>query len=147
MTTPSFLDSIDSQLDWQREVYKDLHRNPEVSLDEHKTAERIESELPVLGLDVKRIGETGRVAVIENAEGPPSWLEPISMLSRSPRTPVSTSRPRSTESCTPVDTICMLPPSSARSDCSMSIVMPGQARTSPSSSLRVLRPVPADGQQ
>ncbi|SDR91530.1 hippurate hydrolase [Brevibacterium siliguriense] len=70
MKTPAFLDSIDSQLDWQRAVYKDLHRHPEVSLAEHKTAERIESELTGLGLDVKRIGCTGRVTVIENGEGP-----------------------------------------------------------------------------
>lgn len=70
MTTPSFLDSIGSQLDWQREVYKDLHRDPEVSFDEHKIADRIAAELTVLGLDVSRIGEIGRVAVIENAEGP-----------------------------------------------------------------------------
>ena len=70
MMTPSFLDSIGSQLDWQREVYKDLHRDPEVSFDEHKIADRIAAELTVLGLDVSRIGEIGRVAVIENAEGP-----------------------------------------------------------------------------
>lgn len=70
MTTPSFLDSIGSQLDWQREVYKDLHRDPEVSFDEHKIADRIAAELTVLGLDASRIGEIGRVAVIENAEGP-----------------------------------------------------------------------------
>ncbi|MGO3023506.1 MAG: hypothetical protein ACTIIH_09735 [Brevibacterium sp.] len=70
MTTPSFLDSIDSQLDWQREVYKDFHRHPEISFAEHKTAERVESDLTGLGLDVRRIGETGRVEVIENAEEP-----------------------------------------------------------------------------
>lgn len=70
MTTPSFLDSIDSQLDWQREVYKDLHRNPEVSLDEHKTADRIAAELEGLGLEVTRISATGLVAVIDNGTGP-----------------------------------------------------------------------------
>ena len=70
MTTPSFLDSIGSQLDWQREVYKDLHRDPEVSFDEHKTADRIAAELTVLGLAVSRIVEIGSVAVIENAGGP-----------------------------------------------------------------------------
>ncbi len=68
--TPSFLDSIDSQLDWQREVYKDLHRNPEVSLDEHKTADRIAAELEGLGLEVTRISATGLVAVIDNGTGP-----------------------------------------------------------------------------
>ena len=70
MTTPSFLDSIDSQLDWQREVYKDLHRNPEVSLDEHKTADRIAAELEGLGLEVTRISATGLVSVIDNGTGP-----------------------------------------------------------------------------
>jgi amidohydrolase len=70
MTTPEFLDSIDSQLEWQRDLYKHLHQHPELSLDEHETAERIESELTGLGLDVKRIGGTGRVAVIENGDGP-----------------------------------------------------------------------------
>ncbi|MCU4297294.1 amidohydrolase [Brevibacterium permense] len=70
MTTPSFLDSIASQLDWQREVYKDLHRNPEVSLDEHKTADRIAVELEGLGLEVTRISATGLVAVIDNGTGP-----------------------------------------------------------------------------
>ncbi|MGM0697469.1 MAG: amidohydrolase [Actinomycetota bacterium] len=70
MTTPSFLDSIDSELDWQREVYKDLHRNPEVSLDEHKTADRIAAELEGLGLEVTRISATGLVAVIDNGTGP-----------------------------------------------------------------------------
>ena len=70
MTTPLFLDSIDSQLDWQREVYKDLHRNPEVSLDEHKTADRIAAELEGLGLEVTRISATGLVAVIDNGTGP-----------------------------------------------------------------------------
>ena len=70
MMTPSFLDSIDSQVDWQREVYKDLHRNPEVSLDEHKTADRIAAELEGLGLEVTRISATGLVAVIDNGTGP-----------------------------------------------------------------------------
>ncbi|AMT92477.1 amidohydrolase [Brevibacterium linens] len=70
MTTPAFLNSIDSQLDWQREVYKDLHRNPEVSLEEHKTADRIASELGELGLEVTRISDTGLVTVIENGSGP-----------------------------------------------------------------------------
>lgn len=70
MTTPAFLDSIDSQLDWQREVYKDLHRNPEISLEEHKTADRIASELTELGLKPQRISDTGLVAVIDNGSGP-----------------------------------------------------------------------------
>jgi amidohydrolase len=70
MTTPAFLESIDSQLDWQRDFYKDLHRNPELSLEEHRTADRITAELNDLGLEPQRISATGVVAVIENGSGP-----------------------------------------------------------------------------
>lgn len=70
MTRYPFLDDLGGQLDWQRELYKAFHRLPELSLAEHATAERIESELAGLGLDVQRIGGTGRVIVIENGSGP-----------------------------------------------------------------------------
>lgn len=70
MTSTDFLDNIDSQLDWQRGLYKDLHRQPELGLEEHKTSERIESELKDMGLEAKHISKTGLVAVIENGDGP-----------------------------------------------------------------------------
>lgn len=54
---------------WQEGLYKYFHRNPELSLKEFNTAERIEDELKNLGLEPQRIGETGVVAVIENGEG------------------------------------------------------------------------------
>jgi amidohydrolase len=65
-----FLDDLDGQLDWQRQLYQDLHRHPELSLQEHRTAERVEAELNRLGLAVQRIGGTGVVAVLENGDGP-----------------------------------------------------------------------------
>lgn len=55
---------------WQEALYQDLHRHPELSLQEHATAERIETELRELGLTTERIGGTGVVAVIENGDGP-----------------------------------------------------------------------------
>ena len=55
--------------EWQAQLYKYFHRHPEVSLQEFKTAERIEEELHGLDLKTQRIGETGVVAVIENGEG------------------------------------------------------------------------------
>lgn len=70
MTSTDFLDNIDSQLDWQRDLYKDFHRQPELGLEEHKTSERIESELKDMGLEAKHISKTGLVAVIENGDGP-----------------------------------------------------------------------------
>jgi amidohydrolase len=65
-----FLDDLESQLEWQRQLYRDLHRHPELSLQEHRTAERIESELAGLGVAAQRIGGTGVVGVLENGTGP-----------------------------------------------------------------------------
>ncbi|WP_236866482.1 amidohydrolase [Brevibacterium daeguense] len=48
----------------------ELHRTPELSMEEHRTAERIEGEIARLGLTCQRIGGTGVVAVIENGDGP-----------------------------------------------------------------------------
>ena len=69
MSSTDFLDNIDSQLDWQRGLYKDFHRQPELGLEEHKTSERIESELKDLGLESKHVSKTGLVTVIENGQG------------------------------------------------------------------------------
>ena len=51
------------------ELYKHFHRHPELSMQEERTAERIEQELRALGLQPQRIGG-GVVAVIENGDGP-----------------------------------------------------------------------------
>lgn len=64
------LDALDEQLEWQRELYRDLHRHPELSLAEHATADRIERELTELDLDPFRCGDTGLVAVLRNGDGP-----------------------------------------------------------------------------
>lgn len=61
--------SLPEQLPWQREVYEHLHRHPELSMQEHGTAERIESELATLGYEVQRVGGTGVVGVLANGEG------------------------------------------------------------------------------
>jgi len=70
MNLDSLLDNLQPQLDWQREIYRRLHRNPELSMQETGTAEIIEAELSGLGLTVQRFGGTGRVVVIENGDGP-----------------------------------------------------------------------------
>jgi amidohydrolase len=61
--------SLEQGLDWQRELYKDLHRNPELSMEEHRTADRIEQELTGFGYQVQRIGGTGVVGVLDNGSG------------------------------------------------------------------------------
>ena len=54
----------------REELYKWFHRNPELSMEEHETAARIEEELKRMGLEVQTFAGTGKVAVIENGDGP-----------------------------------------------------------------------------
>jgi amidohydrolase len=63
------LGSLDRELVWQRDLYRDLHRNPELSMEEHRTAGIIEKELSGFGYDVQRIGGTGVVGVLANGPG------------------------------------------------------------------------------
>lgn len=52
------------------ETYKYLHANPELSMQEHKTAEYLTQRLEALGLEVFRCGGTGVVGVLRNGQGP-----------------------------------------------------------------------------
>ncbi|AII08229.1 amidohydrolase [Rhodococcus opacus] len=52
------------------DLYRYLHANPELSMQEHKTAELIESSLVALGIDTFVCGGTGVVGVLTNGEGP-----------------------------------------------------------------------------
>lgn len=53
------------------ELYKDLHRNPELSFQEHRTAAVVVDHLDSLGLEVTSgIGRTGVVGVLRNGPGP-----------------------------------------------------------------------------
>ena len=52
-------------------VYKDLHRHPELSFQEHRTAKIAADALAALGVEViEEIGRTGVVGVLRNGEGP-----------------------------------------------------------------------------
>jgi len=52
-------------------LYLDLHRNPELSLHEEKTAAKMADELRHLGFDVTTgVGGTGVVGVLKNGAGP-----------------------------------------------------------------------------
>ncbi len=52
------------------QFYKTLHAHPELSMQEHRTAERIEAELEAMGVESFRCAGTGVVAVVGNGEGP-----------------------------------------------------------------------------
>lgn len=52
-------------------LWDHFHRNPELSLMEHKTAKRLTKELSAIGFDVtENIGGTGIVAIMKNGSGP-----------------------------------------------------------------------------
>ena len=53
------------------ELRRDLHRHPELSFQEHRTAALVADRLTALGLSPKRgVGRTGVTADIENGKGP-----------------------------------------------------------------------------
>src|SRR4051794_27033136 len=56
---------------WQEEFYRDLHRNPELSYGERRTAERVAERLRQAAFQVHvGIGGTGVVGVLRNGDGP-----------------------------------------------------------------------------
>lgn len=69
MSTRIF-DDLDDILSRQRALYRELHQHPELSLQEHHTAQRVEAELGKLDVEVQRIGGTGVVGVLRNGDGP-----------------------------------------------------------------------------
>lgn len=64
----------DVQADYEsylQDLYQHFHANPELSLKESETAERLGAELEKAGFEVTQgVGGTGLVAVMENGEGP-----------------------------------------------------------------------------
>jgi hippurate hydrolase len=61
-----------AELDSERmhRIYRHLHTHPELSMQEHATADFIAAELDDLGVENFRCGGTGVVGIIRNGEGP-----------------------------------------------------------------------------
>jgi amidohydrolase len=75
MTSGSAVSSVLAGLDdcrsWQEELYRDVHRHPELSHQEHRTAGLIAERLRGAGYEVhESVGGTGVVGVLRNGEGP-----------------------------------------------------------------------------
>ncbi len=73
MTSTANLQSLTMSADSAAELietYKYLHANPELSMQEHKTADYLAQRLEALGLEVFRCGGTGVVGVLRNGDGP-----------------------------------------------------------------------------
>jgi amidohydrolase len=65
------LSGLDDVRAWQEEMYRDLHRHPELSHHEERTAGLVADRLRGAGFEVHEgIGGTGVVAVLRNGEGP-----------------------------------------------------------------------------
>lgn len=64
------LAGLDSVRSWQEDFYRDLHRHPELSHQEHRTAAKIAEQLRRSGYQVHQgIGGTGVVGVLANGSG------------------------------------------------------------------------------
>lgn len=64
------MDLDDALTQRMHELYTGLHANPELSMQEHRTAELIEGRLEDLGAETFRCGGTGVVGVFRNGDGP-----------------------------------------------------------------------------
>lgn len=60
----------DAERDALHETYRHLHRNPELSMQEHRTAQFIEGRLDEIGIEHFRCGGTGVVGIQRNGDGP-----------------------------------------------------------------------------
>ena len=70
---PSDIDRsiILADIDYLVDLYKDLHQNPELSLQEENTSKRLAKELREVGFEVtENFGGYGIVGILKNGEGP-----------------------------------------------------------------------------
>ncbi|GMA18731.1 amidohydrolase [Arsenicicoccus piscis] len=68
-STEAVLADLGQITDWQEELYRQLHRNPELSMQESETVAEIARRLTAFGYDVTEIGG-GVVGVLHNGDGP-----------------------------------------------------------------------------
>jgi amidohydrolase len=65
------LSGLDGVRRWQEDLYKDLHRHPELSHQEHATAGKVADRLRTAGYEVHEgLGGTGVVGVLRHGDGP-----------------------------------------------------------------------------
>lgn len=65
------LDGLPGIRSWQEDFYRDLHRHPELSHQEHRTAGKVVDTLTAAGYRVHDgIGGTGVIGILENGPGP-----------------------------------------------------------------------------
>lgn len=73
MTVEAILEHYPSVQGEQEELYKDLHRHPELAFQEERTLGVVVDKLTALGFDVVEVGG-GAVGTLENGTGPTVML-------------------------------------------------------------------------
>ncbi|MCH7637525.1 MAG: amidohydrolase, partial [Proteobacteria bacterium] len=64
-------DAVAADYPYLEELFNHFHANPELSMQEAKTSDRLAEEMSALGYVVTRnIGKTGLVGIMENGDGP-----------------------------------------------------------------------------
>lgn len=68
--TTDLLAGLERIRGWQEDFYRDLHRHPELSHEEHRTAGLVAGRLREFGYEVREgVGGTGVVGVLRNGDG------------------------------------------------------------------------------
>ena len=70
MTTSTQFDLKPQLIESMHQLYRELHASPELSMQEHDTADRLEQLLDELNIEHFRCGGTGVVGILCNGEGP-----------------------------------------------------------------------------
>ena len=73
-----FEDFVESDIPYLKELYIDIHKNPEISLMEKETSKKLANELRKVGFEVEEnFGGYGVVGILENGDGPTILLSLI----------------------------------------------------------------------
>ncbi len=69
--SPKISQTVAADLDYLESFYEQIHQNPEISLQEKETSEKLANELESLGFEVTRnYGGYGIVGILKNGDGP-----------------------------------------------------------------------------
>ena len=107
------LTAADEVRPWQEDLYRDLHQHPELSHQEHRTAEVMADRLRHMGFAVTSgVGGTGVVGILRNGDGPTVLLRadmdalPVQEDTGQPYASTATGTPIGTSSPVPVAHAC-----------------------------------------
>ena len=66
----TILSDLEETREAREKLYVEFHQNPELSMEEEWTSQRIADVLDESGIEYHRVGKTGIVAIIANGDGP-----------------------------------------------------------------------------